>query len=1753
MSRPRHLCLLLVLSMVSVFLAATSGSAGAADPGGYVWEEAEDFESTNLKEDDYWTGSERAHLLSGDKWLSAVFKGKALEQMPDDGYVLKYELDVPKSGTFDAWLRVGMEWIRAPFEWRIDDGPWRDAPADKATINVMELKRYNEVAWLDVGEVELNEGTSTLTLRYTETQPDRSDLWIAIDCFAFVPSDMNWQPECDLRPGEEYDGEIDRRAERQVYELPQAGSQVERESVELTGPWQVARWDDPNMGEDPWQPEESLLELGRLRWRGIDVPESQWEVDGLNLAHRTVYRTRVEVPEDYRGRGFKLHFSGTNWLVSVFVNGELAGTHKGVWIPWDMDISNHVEPGEVNDIVLAVKGPWYALDYRNSGGDNTLMRQRNRPFGNCRGARWVAPIYPSTKGDGDGRHYGIVNPVTLTAVGEAYTEDVFVQPRGAHGRSERLNADVTIRNTTDTTRTLQIKCEAVYDETGEVEKALDPVEVTVPARSSETKEVETRHWRDAKLWWPEPNPHLYRLRTTISEDGKTLDVHEQLFGYRWIEVKDRGVYLNGKRYNTWNWVGVKGRPQTAERWLKAFRGENNRFTRFSANRKTRHFLPTREERLEFYDRHGIPGRLCSMIDGMFISFNLGEKKRNQTTGERFIDPNRPLWEGWKRHMRQLTKAYRNHPSVLVYQVENELIYINGMNLGYPLDSMENLMGEVVQAGRVNDPTRPYTVGGAGDLDCECEINAPHYPLGELDWYPENAYTLEKIKEKLEMYPPFYHDKPWTVGESLFAHHLRYGTLALGDEAFRSARDARRGKARFLRDVYEGYRYGGAAGFYPWDNLSEFEDGRKMFSALAAIPRKRTYRICAGQKNELLFKVMNDTLKDEPVVFEWTYEAGGEKVAEGRDRTRIECGHGKEYTLTVDAPATDERLEGTLTLKVSQPDAEDTEDYVDTHSIPVLPSVDSLDIEAGVFLMDPSGKVARFLDSVGTRFSEIDGLSDLEGKTGLLIVGPNALSADEAFGRGILKFAARGGRAVVLEQQNPVTGANLPSPLKTTTHYGGYAHPQALGTPVFKDLGKSDLIDWSGEHPTCVNVYEKPSKGGRSLAECGAMLERSALVEMPTGRGVIVLCQMRVGAKLGTDPAADVLLRNMAEHYAAYQPPTGTVAVYSPGDRLLLDSINETGVKTATAESLADALNPKKFRVAVVHATENNLEALNGLESRAKAFQDAGGWIMFCGLQPDAIEEYNRLVGTDHLIRPFRLERVTLERPGYALAATLGNRDLAMYSPKHLQHTKDWISRNVYSNCVDAHRDAAPFTRPPEAPEDIFDYEPTHEDHDPYNFVNDMLMSDHWRYIRQIWIDESQDTRSLTFRFREPETISEVRIWNNAAYSTIKDLKIIFDGDESNAVKTVLPDSNALTEVTLEQPRRVEESITLRVESWRPHRPREGGFLVGINNVEFIRAEMPDNVVCLDNVGGLVAYPRGQGGFFLNQVKFMEEEPRPVNADKKLNIMGTLLRNMGAGSGTSVVPMPGENVRYEPVSLLDHCNQFLSNRDEKRGWFGEDEHDMSRLPTGERRLKDDVLYHIVDYATAPVPNCIVLGVWKAPGDLSREVKGIDVGKKGDLLFFLHTAHVHHPISPEERDRIRSSGGSRELPEVLRYVVHYADGKKVEVPVILERHIDHWLKADPASLPQAQLAATVQVPGLKEVSQDRLQWLVYQMNTHRDPDLPQVEAEDVRGVLYGMQVKNPRPDVKIKSIDVLPGEDDRKAVPAVLGITLGDVVE
>ena len=1713
----------IALPLALAALAATP--AGAAEARA-IWIEAETPAECNFKHFETSTMGKEA-LLSGGKWLMKGISGDELTKLvPAEGVRLKYKVVAAQAGTYDLWGRLGWYRARADFEWRVGGAPWTKAPRDMPTINLMELGFFCEVSWTRLGRVELPAGATTLELRYPRAAGEGARMLIALDCFAFVQG--RFTPDGPLKPGRTYDGEADRRAARQVYRLPPAKGAA-RVEVALSGPWQVARHDDPDPDVDTYVPLRTLPDPARheLRWMAFDVPGNPWTCPPLVFGQRLIYRTRVDVPASHEGRGFTLHFSGTHWIVSVFVNGRLAGTHRGVWVPWDLDVSSFIRPGRTNEIAVAVKGTYYALDAKSMGKGATLKSLWNRPLDRKKWTRWVAPIYPSTKGDGDGYVYGIVNPVTLVSVGRAYTEDVFVKPSV---EKKRLEAEVTVRNAGRTQRRLSVRCEAVCDRDGKVDKSFGPVELSVPAGKARTVTV-VGEWAEAKLWWPVPDPDLYRLRTTISEAGKVVDVHEELFGFREVTVRGTGIYINGVRRNVWNWVDVhKRRIAGGEEWADCWRRDGSRFMRFSHGRRITPVLKSREQRLEFYDRSGIPGRLCTMIDGMFISYNLGLRTREKDKdGKPLLRPNEPVWENFREHMAQVARAYRNHPSVIFYQVENELVYINGMNIyGAYLDKVEELMNGVVEAGRKHDPTRPYTVGGGGDLSGRLEINCPHYPHTALDYYPDNAYTLKHYATKIQRWP-WRRDKPWVVGESLFANELRLGACAAGDEVYRGTHDARKGKAKFLRAVYGGYRWAGVAGFFPWDNLWQFDDSQKMFSALCVIPRKQTHRLFAGRENPLLVKVMNDTLRREPVTFEWACEIGGRTVASSKQALRIEPGFGEEQTIVIPAPRTDKRLDGKLILRARQDGAEA---YVDERPIAVLPTGRALKATAAVHVLDRKGALAAFLRKRGTTFARVDSLRDVKGKRGVLLIGPGSLTPEEAFGPALLGFAVAGGRVICLEQEHPLSGAALPAPIRPSTRFGGYAHPQALGTAIFRDLGRDDLIDWAGDHPTYTNAYYKPTRGGRSLAECGGSLDLSPLIEVPCGQGVILLCQLRVGASLGIDPAADVLLRNFLSVYAEYRPASGVAAVVAPDGALLVDKVRASGVRTARVASVAGALDRAKYRVAVVHAGEKNLKALLAAKADAEAFQDAGGWIVLCGVAPAGIDELNALVGASHMLRPFRIERVTLESPHHPLAATLGNRDVALYSPRPLLHGRYWVSGHTFSHVIDG-RDFAPFTRPPGAPEDPYEYKPTGDDHDPFNFVNGMLRSDFWRYIQQIWIPE-EGPQPLVFRLRRGDVLDTIRIWNNTSYWTIKDLDVILDGDEKRPVRLVLPDSDDMTVVKLPRPRKVLKTITLRIRTWRENpTPKPGQRLVGIDNVQFLRPAAPKGGVFLDSVGGLVAFPRGAGGVLLNQLKFLPDEPRKSNDGVKVRILGVLLQNMGVGfRSAAAVAVPGVNVRFRPINLQEHGTGYLDDRSGKAGWFGRKDEDLRHLPRG-RQVLADVEYHVVDYATAPTPDVVMLGEPRSRVTMARTLPGkvaIPVGRQADVLYFLHTANITRPITERERDRMTARRNPFQLPEVAKYVLHYADGKTREVPVVLERHVGHWLQESPKPLSGARLAWSQAI----------------QVRVGRQ------EQKEMRAVLYSMQVANPRPEVRIERIDFVLGKDGPRAVPALLAVTTGEIV-
>ena len=98
-------------------------------------------------------------------------------------------------------------------------------------------------------------------------------------------------------------------------------------------------------------------------------------------------------------------------------------------------------------------------------------------------------------------------------------------------------------------------------------------------------------------------------------------------------------------------------------------------------------------------------------------------------------------------------------------------------------------------------------------------------------------------------------------------------------------------------------------------------------------------------------------------------------------------------------------------------------------------------------------------------------------------------------------------------------------------------------------------------------------------------------------------------------------------------------------------------------------------------------------SKVRAFTEAGGWIIFNNLSPDGLADYNRLVGVDHVIRPFRNEKVTWPAVRNPITSGLPTSNIVFGTGKRIMWfaPPEWPDPNGYSYVVDLD-EVAPFAK-----------------------------------------------------------------------------------------------------------------------------------------------------------------------------------------------------------------------------------------------------------------------------------------------------------------------------------------------------------------------------------------------------------------------------------------------------------------------------
>ena len=348
----------------------------------YVWLEGEAPTRATVK---FETGGwGHAEYLSGGSWLHGSVEPQDMEaKIPAAGAVLSYDFDGKAAGDYETWVRVGYEFVRAPFSWRLDDGAWKESRPDELTTDLMSLQAWNEVAWLKLGNEAIKPGKHTFEIKFDrqyklnngKKEPDH--LVFGLDAICLTKG--AWLPDGPNKPDEDGWKGFDKEAAKQVFAVkPAAGG--ERGVTPLDGAWQIARLDEQEIKDRTEPVRELPLAADALHWKGIHVPGNRDdEHPELAYAHRFVYRTRLDVPAECKGQACFLHFPCNIVVSSAFVNGKYCGGSKAVAAAWDCDVTAAVEPGKVNELIVAIKDPYYAIANTGDPKNPSVRHMFNLP------------------------------------------------------------------------------------------------------------------------------------------------------------------------------------------------------------------------------------------------------------------------------------------------------------------------------------------------------------------------------------------------------------------------------------------------------------------------------------------------------------------------------------------------------------------------------------------------------------------------------------------------------------------------------------------------------------------------------------------------------------------------------------------------------------------------------------------------------------------------------------------------------------------------------------------------------------------------------------------------------------------------------------------------------------------------------------------------------------------------------------------------------------------------------------------------------------------------------------------------------------------------------------------------------------------------------------------------------------------------------------------------------------------------------
>lgn len=506
-----------------------------------------------------------------------------------------------------------------------------------------------------------------------------------------------------------------------------------RDTISINCGWQFHRGDVKNISElKSTQGEDDVVNLPHdfligQDWVAPDASERPDNSDaGSNVRSRLSprgfkemgigwYRYQLTPKDEWKGKRIVLDFQGIMLVGDVYLNGQRVGGTDYGYLGFDIDLSKLLKWGQVNEIIVKAdtgkpnNSRWY------TGGGlfrdvNLIVTDKNLYF----------PRHP-----------------------------LFI--RTVNNKEIKIRANILNLQKTKKPQ-IPVEVKILNAEGKVVTQQKSDLHFNAKWRDREY-ELPSISLEDAKLWSPD-SPYLYTAEVTLYDnEGNIADQIKESFGVRTIEiVPQKGLLVNGKKvllkgyanHHTLGALGAAAYPRAIEKRLKLMKEFGMNHIRTSHN-------PYSEDFLKLCDKYGI-----LVVDELY------DKWLTQYAGGRVE------WESlWQKDIPEWVKRDRNHPSVILWSLGNELQQYSNLPFNDWGVTAYKLQKELLHR---YDDTRLTTVAMhpryrnletdsiPADLAVATEVNSYNYRYmyfpGDMKRYPEKTFYQSEASVAA-MGPNFY--------------------------------------------------------------------------------------------------------------------------------------------------------------------------------------------------------------------------------------------------------------------------------------------------------------------------------------------------------------------------------------------------------------------------------------------------------------------------------------------------------------------------------------------------------------------------------------------------------------------------------------------------------------------------------------------------------------------------------------------------------------------------------------------------------------------------------------------------------------------------------------------------------------------------------------------------------------------------------------------------------------------------------------